>query len=68
MGDFYHGGRFCRFVIQNIVTLLGQGVALVILLDFSVLALPPPPFRRGRARPPWPLLGEQKLCQAKNGV
>ena len=35
MGDFYHGGRFCRFVIQNIVALLGQGVALVLLLVFS---------------------------------
>ena len=28
--------------------------SLPTLLDFSLLALPSSPFRRGRARPPWP--------------
>ena len=44
-----------RGPIQNIVVSLGQGVTLVILLVFSLLALPSSPFRRGRARRPWPL-------------
>ena len=43
-----------RCPIKIIVVLLGQRVALILLLDFSVLALPSSPFRRGRARPPWP--------------
>ena len=44
-----------RGPIQNIVVSLGQGVTLVILLVLSLLALPLSPFRRGRARRPWPL-------------
>ena len=43
-----------RGPIQNIVVSLGQGVTLVILLVLSLLALPLSPFRRGRARRPWP--------------
>ena len=40
-----------RRTVQNIVALLGQGATLVLLVVLSGLALPPPPFRRGRARP-----------------
>ena len=49
---------------------LGRSTSsLPTLLDFSLLALPSSPFRRGRARPPWPrtLLRDTKEV-AKRGI
>ena len=60
-----------RGPIQNIVVSLGQGITLVILLVLSLLALPSSPFRRGRARRPWPRtswFGTHKRPQAHKHI